>query len=420
MDAEHLQRNQWVYFLTMKIIRSSKCSIKYSTKFKKNQLKIILNEYKNVVNYFIDLFYEKPILKAELLKDIVNSAPSWFSHRMKKTAAREALDMLKSSYSLCEKNREDLMEKSNLSKTEKAKNKYFNQVKNLKPKKPKHYGKRMCVSCDIAELQAEKTSISFDAWLHLSSIGKNILLDMPINFHNHYKKWHMQGKRLNYYILTTDYIQFCFEIDTGPKKDKGLTVGCDTGVKSLSALSTGDKFGGDIEYIIHNINRCKQGSKRQKKLRNSLKQRMDEVAKQLTTIHEIDCIVVEKLNNLNKNSKNKRSKSKYLRKVISTWVHKYWLTRLQMDCENNRVVFRSVSAYNTSIMCASCGHVDKRNRTSQEIFMCLRCGHTDEADVNAAINIRDRFLTGKYGSGFKPLKRIRSFIKDFRKSKGTV
>jgi transposase len=79
-----------------------------------------------------------------------------------------------------------------------------------------------------------------------------------------------------------------------------------------------------------------------------------------------------------------------------------------MDCENNCVVFRSVSAYNTSITCSNCGHTDKRNRTSQEIFMCLRCGHTDEADVNAAINIRDRFLTGKYGSGFQPLDKIES------------
>jgi len=32
-----------------------------------------------------------------------------------------------------------------------------------------------------------------------------------------------------------------------------------------------------------------------------------------------------------------------------------------------------------------------------------KCYHTDNADINAALNILARFITGKYGSCYKPL-----------------
>ena len=150
----------------MKIIRSSKCSIKYSTSSKQKQLKIILKEYKNVVNFFINLFYENPINKLELLKDIIDKSDSWFSYRMKVVAAREALDMLKSSYALTEENKKELLEKAEQAETEKQKNKYISNANSLKPKKPKHHGERMCLSTNISELQLSNTK-EFDAWLHL-------------------------------------------------------------------------------------------------------------------------------------------------------------------------------------------------------------------------------------------------------------
>ena len=37
----------------MKVIRSTKCSLKFSSNKKKNQLSIVLTEYSKVVNLFI-------------------------------------------------------------------------------------------------------------------------------------------------------------------------------------------------------------------------------------------------------------------------------------------------------------------------------------------------------------------------------
>ena len=47
----------------------------------------------------------------------------------------------------------------------------------------------------------------------------------------------------------------------------------------------------------------------------------------------------------------------------------------------------AVPAAYTSQRCATCGHIDKGNRTTQSSFICLACGHADNADVNAAKNI---------------------------------
>ena len=46
----------------------------------------------------------------------------------------------------------------------------------------------------------------------------------------------------------------------------------------------------------------------------------------------------------------------------------------------------------TSQTCSSCGHVSKENRKSQEAFKCVRCGHESNADINASINIKNRYF----------------------------
>ena len=56
----------------MKVIRSTKCSLKYTTKQKQEQLKIVLEEYSKVVNVFINYFWKNKVKKTELLKDIFN------------------------------------------------------------------------------------------------------------------------------------------------------------------------------------------------------------------------------------------------------------------------------------------------------------------------------------------------------------
>jgi len=361
----------------MKIIRSAKCSLKFSTAHKKQQLGTILSEYGKVVNIFIRAFWslDKLLGKTDLIKDIVDIPmnDTWLSARLRKVAAREAIDMVLSV---------------------KAKKKGKKSI-------PIHKGERMNVSCTIAELNISDSAKEYDAWLHIASVGNKTILDLPINFHKQYHKWNVAGKRLNAYIITKNYVQFCFEIETGKKKDINTHIGIDSGINALASCSTGNQYGHDIKECVARVKRCKHGSNGQKTARRALRQRIDEITKQVINTENPDLIVVEQLKNLGHKTKAKRLLVKNIRRSIGIWNWRYWLTRLEQQCQINRISFRSVSPYNTSITCSDCGHADRMNRQSQECFCCQKCGHADNADLNASKNILSRFVTGKYGSGCK-------------------
>lgn len=358
----------------MKIIRSTKCSLKFANKKKLAQLSEVLEEYARIVNLFIDSFWNDCPAKAGLLKPIVDSVlPSWLSARLRKVAAREAIDMVKA-----------------------AKERWGDQAV-----MPTHRGDRMCVSSTIAEL---KTSwvLGFDRWLRLSSLGDKLQIKLPIKLHKQFHKWDQRGKRLNSYIITREYVQFAFEIETGPKQSKDACVGVDTGIKALASLSTGEQIGTDIESHIKRIKRRKHGSKGQKRATRALRQRMNEVARDVCK--RASLVVVENLKNITKNRKKnvKRRLTKNMRRSIGRWNVRYWLDRLRMTSEETNVSYRSVSPYKTSQTCPFCGHVDRRNRSGEK-FLCRKCERAGNADIFAGMNILERFLTGPYGAGCKPL-----------------
>ncbi len=55
----------------------------------------------------------------------------------------------------------------------------------------------------------------------------------------------------------------------------------------------------------------------------------------------------------------------------------------------------------TSQRCHTCGVVRKANRKSQSVYHGSACGVAKNADVNAALNIRDKWLVGftAFGDG---------------------
>ena len=56
----------------MKLIRSTKCSLKFATESKIGELRTILTEYGKICNIFIDYFWKNGTpSKSDLLKDIV-------------------------------------------------------------------------------------------------------------------------------------------------------------------------------------------------------------------------------------------------------------------------------------------------------------------------------------------------------------
>ena len=73
-----------------------------------------------------------------------------------------------------------------------------------------------------------------------------------------------------------------------------------------------------------------------------------------------------------------------------------------------------VNSKYTSQQCPICGHINKNNRITQEIFCCEKCFHNNNADINAAINIKNRVFIKEYK------KSLMKFDKEFNGYKGKV
>ena len=92
----------------MKVLRSTKCSLQFATEDKRQQLSLILTEYGKVVNIFINAFWNNTVSKGQLLKPIVDLPNTWLSARLRKVAAREALDMIASVKEVFKWNKEQI------------------------------------------------------------------------------------------------------------------------------------------------------------------------------------------------------------------------------------------------------------------------------------------------------------------------
>lgn len=362
----------------MKVVRSTRCSLAGMTRSKREGLRPLLTEYGRVANHFIDKFWTRKWSKTELTKENI-VFDTWLSARLRKVAAREAIDMVAA--------------------TRERDGRWAH--------KPVHKGKRMHVSSTIASMSPSKDAREFDAWLHLSSMGRGIVMDLPVRFHRHYHTFANDpaAHRLESYIVTEDTVQLAFEADVGSPRREGPEFGVDTGINTLAALSDGTRLGTDIKPMVERIKRCRPGSKGQKRARRALHQRIAEVAKEVTSLNP-RLLVAEDLIFLSHGRTTHRRVSKNMRRSLGAWAYRDWLDRLRQACEANRVRFEQVPPAYTSQRCHVCGHTERGNRKG-EVFCCRKCGYAGNADVNAAKNLLIRFWgreshpTRAYGPGFQ-------------------
>ena len=68
---------------------------------------------------------------------------------------------------------------------------------------------------------------------------------------------------------------------------------------------------------------------------------------------------------------------------------KNWMTS---QAEKRGIRVHLTSARYSSQQCSNCGCIDSNNRLNQEEFKCVDCGFEINADLNASINLRNRFL----------------------------
>jgi len=121
------------------------------------------------------------------------------------------------------------------------------------------------------------------------------------------------------------------------------------------------------------------------------------LAKQIANL-DYHTFVIEDLTNIRKNAK---TWSKSLNRKFANWT----FAQLQFFLEYKSIALGKkvvkVDPKYTSQTCNVCGHVEQANRVKSK-FSCKSCGHSDHADLNAAKNIRDKFLA----ASTKPAKQV--------------
>lgn len=353
----------------MKVKRSSKTSLKFASREKREILNEIQDEYTKIVNIFIDEFFDKELAKKDLKKEITNAPESWLSARMRQCAAREALSLCDGAKKKAKKLDEEAV-------------------------KPVHRGKKMTLSSQCARIEQGKNS--FDLWLVIHSVGRKIKLYIPLKKHRHFNffsDWEMSSS----VTIHREYVMFSFEKESGEKRTEGKLIGIDVGINHLLAFSDGSLHGSEVKPLIKTIKRKKQGSKAYKRAKKTLSYYLHRTVKEQLNWKSVRLVVVEKLDNL---KKGKKGRSKNFRKILSNWNYRELLNIIQMRCEENRVSFRSVNPYKTSQTCPACSHAERGNRVKEK-FKCLKCGYSEHADIVGSLNILTRFITGRYGAGFQ-------------------
>jgi putative transposase len=186
-------------------------------------------------------------------------------------------------------------------------------------------------------------------------------------------------------------------------RETGRAVGIDRGIKNPVATSDERFFGKDAGRLKRRYSYLQQqlsvkGTRSAKRLLKRLsgkEKRFNRdmnhvISKILASDETVRAYVLEDLGNITK----RKRKSKMLNRWLHSWPFFQLEAFLKYKCEANGIEIAKVDARYTSQCCNCCGCVDKMNR-SGFVFRCIKCGHKDHADVNAAKNIRDKYLTSK-------------------------
>jgi transposase len=366
----------------MDIVRSAKTSLRFATEKKSQTIQSVIVEFGNVVNFFIDYLWDKPqIIKNDIKKDIYNLSDSWISAALKQTAAREAISMIASI-----KNHEDHKKLS-----EEQKQKLLT--------KPHHNGKKITLTSDCIKLQETKEAKHFDVWLHVANIGNKIILDIPIKFHKHLNKF-LKDERFTMNKSITVYrdgfVTFSFDGKIPNKRPLAeKVIGIDLGMEPLIYTSTGNQYGIEAKKILDEIVSLKQNSKEQRRLKEYYKHYCNSEILRFFETENPSTVVHENLENITKNTRKRLKHNKATRKLLPQWKPAWISERISLQTEVNRVNDRNVSPFRTSITCPSCQNSDQKNRKDKN-FKCVKCGFEEHADFVGALNILNKFLTGKF------------------------
>ena len=108
-------------------------------------------------------------------------------------------------------------------------------------------------------------------------------------------------------------------------------------------------------------------------------------------------IVLENLKNIRDTSKmgrgKKESKKRDHKRRLHSWSFAQLYSFVEYKAQACGIRVVKIDPRHTSQTCSKCGYQARTNRRSQSVFHCRSCGYQLNADLNASLNIREKYLT---------------------------
>ena len=341
------------------MIRSTKHTLKFTTKSKREQINNLFLIYSLYLQKTIDMLWNKEIS----LKRMMNTKDVFWMDDLggqyKQLIYKQASEIVRS-------------------------------CRFKKGKKSKPVIKNFTINFDEKFIKSELSNNTFDKWIRLrlpfiktGKVRERIEILIPIKEHKHslkFKDW-KQAKSIR---VSKNYVSFTFDKEAEALKQEGKSIGLDCGYKKLLVSSEGQVIGRELEQLYNKISKKKQGSKAFKRALIERNNKINEVINKEVDLSDIKQIVVEDL----KHVKHKSKFRKQFNNKLQRWSYRKTIGKLERLCEENRVLFTKINPSYTSQQCSGCGTIDKANRKG-ELYQCS-CGNVMDADYNASINILHR------------------------------
>lgn len=220
-------------------------------------------------------------------------------------------------------------------------------------------------------------------------------------YFSEYKNAKFKGATLQYKKSTNSIVlNLQFEFQDVPYVKSGEILGIDRGLYNIVSCSNGFQIKGNKlrarqrKDLYNKRNIQSKGTKSSKRKLKKLSGRYARfsaninhiISKQIVNIPNVQTIVFENLKGIGKKRKGK---------VLNKWIHSWTFFQLQTFVEykakEKGIAVKYVDPRYTSQKCSRCGFSDKENRHKHK-FHCKHCGSLFDADLNAAINIKQNYI----------------------------
>jgi len=371
------------------MIKSTTSSIKFGNYNKLQKLHQFIDEYRSVVSKFVDLLWDKESIPSLLPKEITSQVQTWLSARMLQCAGKQASGIVRGTQTK-QKRRlfviNKLKEQKLWVKARKLQ-RIYDETSVTKPNI-----NEVCPELDSRFVSIDlDNETSFDGWIHFSSIGNKVKLDIPFKKSKHFNKMLSKGELKTGIRISKNQLTFMFDIEDVEKRSGGDVVGIDIGQKTTISCSNGylsskNPHGHDLSSITDKICKKKKGSKGFRKAEQHRKNYINWTINQLN----LDGVKEVKLERIKHMRKGKRTNRK-----ISHWTYTDIFSKLESKCLEQGVLVTKISPTYTSKRCSNCGWTRRSNRKGKE-FRCNQCGFTLDADLNASKNIASNLVPISY------------------------